>query len=81
MASISSTPPSTGTVIRSMIAIGMLMVMVMIRESTIIMGALASRRMVNIKAICTLVISVVSLVTRPEEEKWSIFPKEKSCTL
>jgi len=76
-----STPPKIGTMARSKSAIGTLMVSVMIHDRTIMIGALASRRMVNIYAICTLVISVVSLVTRLGVEKWSIFPKEKSWIL
>ena len=62
-------------------AIFTLMVSVMISDRTIMIGALASNRIVNIYAICTFVISVVILVTRLEVEKWSIFPKEKSCIL
>ena len=33
-----------------------------------------------INAICTLLTSVVILVTREDVEKWSIFSKEKVCT-
>ena len=50
-------------------AIFTLMVSVMISDRTIMIGALASRRMVNIYAICTLVMSVVILVTRLDVEK------------
>ena len=71
-----STPPRIGTVISSISAISALMVSVMIRDSTIIIGALTRRRMVIIYAIWILVISVVSLVTRLGVEKWSMFPKE-----
>ena len=50
-------------------AIAGLIVTVMIKDITIMIGALASRRIVNIYAICTFVISVVSLVTSPGVEK------------
>ena len=53
----------------------------MIHASTTMIGALASILIENINAICTFVISVVSLVTRLDVEKWSIFPKEKSWIL
>ena len=74
-----SAVPRTGATISMTMAIGILMVIVMIRESMIMIGALASRRMVNIYAICTFVISVVILVTRLDVEKWSMFPNENSC--
>ena len=64
-----STPPSIGIVTSMRKAIFRLIVAVMIQESTTMMGALASMRIENIKAICTLVISVVSLVTRLDVEK------------
>ena len=62
-------PPKTGIVINIINAIAGLIVTVMIRDITIMIGALASRRIVNIYAICTFVMSVVSLVTRPGVEK------------
>ena len=40
-------------------------------------GPWANMRMLNMNAICTLVMSVVSLVTRLDVEKWSMFPNEK----
>lgn len=51
---------------------------VMIQDKTIMIGALASRRMLIIYAICTLVISVVIRVTRPDVENRSIFLNENS---
>ena len=66
---------------RNRIDAGLLMVSVMIHDRMIINGALASRRILIIYACCTLVMSVVIRVTSPEVEKWSIFLKEKSCTL
>ena len=64
-----SAPPRIGTVMSMITAIFTLMVSVMISDRTIMIGALASRRMVNIYAICTLVMSVVILVTRLDVEK------------
>ena len=53
----------------------------MTRDKMIMIGALTSIRMVIIYAIWMLVISVVSLVTRLEVEKWSMFLNENSCIL
>ena len=74
-------PPRSGTTTRKSKATSLLMVSVMIHDRMIINGALARRRILIIYACCTFVISVVNRVTRPEVEKWSIFLKEKSCTL
>ena len=70
-----------GTVISSIRAISALIVSVMTRDKMIMIGALTSIRMVIIYAIWMLVISVVSLVTRLEVEKWSMFLNENSCIL
>ena len=55
-----------------------MIVKVIIQESTIIIGALARRRILIMYAICTLVTSVVIRVTRLDVEKWSMFLKENS---
>ena len=61
--------PRTGIAISRQTAISTLIVSVIISDRMIINGALASIRMVNMYAICTFVISVVSLVTRLDVEK------------
>ena len=45
-----------------------------------ISGARIAMRMIIMKAICTLPMSVVMRVTRDAVEKRSMFSNEKSCT-
>ena len=70
-----------GIRISSATEISTLIVRIITRERIIIIGALASSLTLIIYASCTFVISVVSLVTRLEVEKWSMFLNEKSCIL
>ena len=52
----------------------------MTMEKMNIIGLRMAMRMIIMKDICTLVTSVVSLVTRLEEENLSMLEKEKVCT-
>jgi hypothetical protein len=54
---------------------------VMMKAKIIIRGARTQIRMIIWNAVCTLVTSVVSRVTRPDVEYLSIFENEKSCML
>ena len=71
---------STGTTTTKVSASLPPMMKAMVMAKRNISGARTATRMIIMKAIWTLLMSVVMRVTSEAEEKRSIFSKEKSCT-
>ena len=75
-----SPAPSTGSTNRKIQAILPPIMKAMTKANTSMSGERIARRIIIMNANCTLVTSVVILVTREEVRKWSMFSKEKPWT-